>query len=182
MLGYGHGAVLGEQPGCRESWGRAASGPCSLWCGCQRPLCFAGSLAGESCVPECQPTMYLSREPRRCESCPAGTGTSSPPAPARENPKTFGHHGPKPERDWGRNRRAGRLRAALFSLLPSPWITRGRSSAASLAPTRARCRCWDVFPLERLLGSFSIFIRAVLYFLLPSEARCFGLMRLRGRL
>nr|XP_047932300.1 proprotein convertase subtilisin/kexin type 6 isoform X2 [Anser cygnoides] len=32
------------------------------------------SLAGESCVPECQPTMYLSREPRRCESCPAGAG------------------------------------------------------------------------------------------------------------
>ncbi|KAM6245651.1 proprotein convertase subtilisin/kexin type 6 isoform 1-T1 [Spheniscus humboldti] len=32
------------------------------------------SLAGESCVPECQPAMYLSREPRRCETCPAGTG------------------------------------------------------------------------------------------------------------
>ncbi|XP_009287757.1 PREDICTED: U2 small nuclear ribonucleoprotein A', partial [Aptenodytes forsteri] len=31
-------------------------------------------LAGESCVPECQPAMYLSREPRRCETCPAGTG------------------------------------------------------------------------------------------------------------
>lgn len=88
--GYSHGAMLGEQPGCRESWGRAASGPCSPWCGCQRPLCFAGSLAGESCVPECLPTMYLSREPRRCESCPAGTGTSSPPAPARENPKSLG--------------------------------------------------------------------------------------------
>ncbi|NXU81825.1 PCSK6 convertase, partial [Oreotrochilus melanogaster] len=43
------------------------------------------SLAGESCVPECQPTMYLSREPRRCETCPASMGpgeeecTSCPP-------------------------------------------------------------------------------------------------------
>uniref|UniRef100_A0A663N168 Proprotein convertase subtilisin/kexin type 6 n=1 Tax=Athene cunicularia TaxID=194338 RepID=A0A663N168_ATHCN len=32
------------------------------------------SLAGESCVPECQPTMYLSWEPRQCETCPASTG------------------------------------------------------------------------------------------------------------
>ncbi|NWZ98128.1 PCSK6 convertase, partial [Nesospiza acunhae] len=32
------------------------------------------SLAGESCVPECQPAMYLSREPRQCETCPASTG------------------------------------------------------------------------------------------------------------
>ncbi|KAF2973964.1 hypothetical protein EK904_001824 [Melospiza melodia maxima] len=32
------------------------------------------SLAGESCVPECQPAMYLSREPWRCETCPASTG------------------------------------------------------------------------------------------------------------
>lgn len=62
------------------------------------------------------------------------------------------------------------LWAVLFSLLPPPWITvpvgKRPGDAASLAPTRARCRCWDVFPLERLLGSFSIFIRAVLYFLL----------------
>lgn len=147
--GYSHGAVLGEQPGCRESWGRAASGPCSPWCGCQRPLCFAGSLAGESCVPECLPTMYLSREPRRCESCPAGTGTSSPPAPACENPKSLG--------------------CVVFpASTPLDNCARGEAprDAASLAPTRARCRCWDVFPLERLLGSFSIFIRAVLYFLL----------------
>lgn len=42
-------------------------------------LCFPGSLAGESCVPECQPAMYLSREPRRCETCPASTGTSLAP-------------------------------------------------------------------------------------------------------
>ncbi|NWW95931.1 PCSK6 convertase, partial [Rhynochetos jubatus] len=32
------------------------------------------SLAGDSCMPECQPAMYLSREPRRCETCSAGTG------------------------------------------------------------------------------------------------------------
>lgn len=25
-------------------------------------------------MPECQPAMYLSREHRRCETCPAGTG------------------------------------------------------------------------------------------------------------
>lgn len=41
-------------------------------------------------MPECQPAMYLSREPRRCETCPASTGpgeedctpcTSEGPAP-----------------------------------------------------------------------------------------------------
>ncbi|PKU32273.1 proprotein convertase subtilisin kexin type 6 [Limosa lapponica baueri] len=68
----------------------AVQGPCHPECGdqgCDGPnadQCLncihyslgsvkTGSLAGESCVPECQPAMYLSREPRRCETCPAGT-------------------------------------------------------------------------------------------------------------
>ena len=38
-------------------------------------------------MPECQPARYLSREPRRCETCPAGTGTSFAPQHPHAKPQ-----------------------------------------------------------------------------------------------
>lgn len=80
--------------GCR-SWGWAAPGPQSQRGGVN-VLCFSVSLVGESCVPECQPAMYLSREHRRCETCPAGTGTAFIPSISLQKKQIFAHHTQEP--------------------------------------------------------------------------------------
>lgn len=96
-------------------------------------------------MPECQPTMYLSREPRRCETCPAGSGTFFAPQHPHTNPQTFVHQEAMPT-------------------VPTP--SQGRACRGGSNPS-SPAHLGTIFILERILGRFYIFIRAILYFSIP---------------
>lgn len=168
--------------GCR-SWGWAAPGPQSQRGGVN-VLCFSVSLVGESCVPECQPAMYLSREHRRCETCPAGTGTAFIPSISLQKKpnlctshtgahNTQDHPGcsrrgaiPKQGREITAQGGCGLHYFPAAILLNNHVHREMPGGAPGTECSCTQCRCWAVFLLERLVRSFYILIRAILYFLI----------------
>lgn len=151
---------------------------------CVNVLCFPVSLVGESCVPECQPAMYLSREHRRCETCPAGTGTAFIPSISLQETQIFVHHTQVPTTPWAMLAGAGgeqfpskeeksQHREAVGCIIfPAATPLNNRvhrempGGALGTECSHTQCRCWAVFLLERLVRSFYILIRAILYFLI----------------
>lgn len=154
--GHGHGALLGEQPGCGESWGRAV--PRSLEPVVWVQTSFSALLAAWRERAACR-----SASPPCTSAASPGAARAAPPAQVRPHPQ---HLHTKPPNLWASRPQAGegvgkksrRREAVGCVVFPAPIpldnrvrgeTPRGRSSAAPLAPTRTAgagmCSRWKGF-------------------------------------